>query len=160
MDCRIEQKPAFNVVGIKERISTIDGENFKRIPQFWEESAANGMVDQIAKMSIGEPWGALGVCADMYDDSSFDYYIAATTDAPPPDGMSKIAIPAATWAIFESIGPIPSALQDLWKRIYNEWFPTSGYEHAAIPEFEVYSMGDMSSRTYKCEVWIPVTKNK
>ena len=44
-------------------------------------------------------------------------------------------------------------------RIYSEWLPNSGYEHAMLPEIEYYSAGDMMAADYKSEIWIPV-KNK
>jgi AraC family transcriptional regulator len=65
---------------------------------------------------------------------------------------------AGTWAIFESRGPLPKSIQNTIKRIYGDWFPTSGYEHAGGPELEVYSMGDTGSADYYSEVWIPVKK--
>jgi AraC family transcriptional regulator len=65
-------------------------------------------------------------------------------------------IPASTWAVFESIGPMPGAIQKVWKRIFSEWFPATGYEHADAPELEVYLPGDPSDSNYKCEVWIPI----
>jgi hypothetical protein len=63
-----------------------------------------------------------------------------------------------TWAVFESVGPMPDAIQDVWRRIFSEWFPTNEYEHADGPELEVYEDGGMSSPDYKCWVWIPVVK--
>ena len=51
-----------------------------------------------------------------------------------------MTIPASTWAVFEIIGsmrPLPNAMQDIWKRIYSEWLPNSGYEHAMLPEIEI-----------------------
>ena len=34
-------------------------------------------------------------------------------------------VAASTWAIFEAVGPFPDALQNVWGRIYSEWFPSS-----------------------------------
>ena len=46
-----------------------------------------------------------------------DYYIAAASDLPVPDGMSETIIPAGVWAVFECVGPLPQAMQSLQKRI-------------------------------------------
>ncbi|TCT16214.1 GyrI-like small molecule binding protein [Natranaerovirga pectinivora] len=67
-------------------------------------------------------------------------------------------VPSATWAVFESIGPLPKAMQDIWRRIFSEWFPATGYEHADAPELEVYLPGNISDEDYKCEIWIPIIK--
>jgi AraC family transcriptional regulator len=50
------------------------------------------------------------------------------------------------------------AIQDTFTRVYSEWFPTSGYEHADGAELKVYPEGDMSSADYSCEAWMPVGK--
>lgn len=59
---------------------------------------------------------------------------------------------------FESTGPMPQAIQQVWKRIYAEWLPASGYEHTGMPELEVYPEGNNTAEDYRCEVWIPVKK--
>jgi AraC family transcriptional regulator len=67
-------------------------------------------------------------------------------------------VPAATWAVFTSVGPMPHAIQNVWARVFQEWFPATGFEHAAGPELEVYFPGDPSSEDYKSEVWVPIVK--
>ncbi len=156
MNYRIEEKEGFTVVGIKEFISLANEENYLKIPQMWQ-NISKETTALICSQANREPSGLLGVCADMYDNG-FDYWIGAATTNPCPESLSKLNIPASTWAIFEAIGPMPDALQKLWKRIYSEWLPSSGYEHAKSPEIEWYSDGDTSSPTYKSEIWIPVIK--
>ena len=112
---------------------------------------------EILALSNGEPSGVLGVCADMYNDG-FDYWIAAATTKPCPQEFQALNVPACTWAIFETTGPMPGAIQELFTRIFSEWLPTSGYEHAPAPEIEWYSDGDTSSATYKSAVWVPIIK--
>ena len=46
------------------------------------------------------------------------------------------------------------------KQIFEEWFPSTGYEHAPAPELEVYLPGDVDSKDYRCQVWIPIVKEK
>jgi len=76
----------------------------------------------------------------------------------PADGYTDLTIAAGTWAVFASRGPMPGAIQEVWKRIYSEWFPSPGYEHADRPDLEVYPEGDSLSADYYCEVWLPVRK--
>ncbi|WDV48283.1 effector binding domain-containing protein [Clostridiaceae bacterium M8S5] len=48
-----------------------------------------------------------------------------------PEKYTRLQIPALKWAIFpDSKGE----LQKIWKRIFTEWFPTSGYEEVEGPE--------------------------
>ncbi len=158
MNDRIEEKPGFCVVGAKETVSRENGGNFTRIPQIWQELHQSGMSEKIAALIETEPMGLLGVCANYNDTgNTIDYYVAATTTTQqPPAGMEKLEIKAGTWAIFESVGPLPDALQDTWRKIYTEWFPTAAYTHAGGAELEVYADGDVKSADYRCEVWIPV----
>jgi len=75
-----------------------------------------------------------------------------------PEGLTAVQIPPARWAVFTSVGPMPGAIQSLFVRIFQEWFPATGYEHADAPELEVYLPGDPGSEDYRCEIWIPIVK--
>ncbi len=156
MNYRIEQKNPFAIVGVKERFSHIEGLG-ENIGKMWRETSAETF-EQIAGLGDTEPYGLLGVYSGMYDDNTTDYYIATTTNKSCPDTLCKLEIPSLTWAIFEITGPMPTAMAEVWGRIFSEWFPTSGYEHAEAPEVEWYSKGDLSASDYKSEIWIPVIK--
>ncbi|HEY9060673.1 MAG TPA: AraC family transcriptional regulator [Pseudobacteroides sp.] len=157
MNYRIEKKEAFRVVGAKRHFDLDVEKNFVQVPKFWGETFQNGMIVEIGQLSNKEPLGVLGISTCM-NGKDFDYYIASATDKPKPENMHEYIVPTATWAIFECIGPMPAAIQELQKRIITEWLPTSGYEYADAPDIEVYPEGDTSSLNYKCEVWLPVTK--
>lgn len=156
MNYRIEEKKGFKVVGVKRFFTTVGGESSKEIPKMWSDLPKETFMS-LGKLSDTEPSGILGVCADMYNDG-FDYWIAAATTQACPNGLEMLEIPACTWAIFECVGPMPGAIQDMFKRIYGEWFPASGYEKAGAPEIEWYSDGDTSAPDYKSAVWVPVVK--
>ncbi len=159
MNYRIEKKSAFRVVGVKEHMQVNVDENFSRVPKFWAETCQSGRFEAICQLANQKPCGVLGVCTCM-NGKDFDYYIASATNKPVPEQMCEYEVPAATWAIFECIGPMPHAIQDLQKRIMTEWLPTSGYEYADAPDIEVYPEGDTTSQNYKCEVWLPVIKRQ
>jgi AraC family transcriptional regulator len=156
MNYRIERKNSFIIVGVKERFSHIEGLG-ENIGRMWRETSAE-TIEQIAGLGDTEPYGLLGVYSGMYDDNTTDYYIAATTKKSCLETLCKLEIPSLTWAIFEITGPMPTAMAEMWGRIFSEWFPTSGYEHAEAPEVEWYSKGDLSATDYKSEIWIPVIK--
>lgn len=156
MKYRIEEKGAFQVMGVERRISTVDGQNFVVIPQFWNEiwkTPAGAMMTQEA----GE-MGFLGICADMDEDQSEFTYMIAVEGNQAKAGVVVREIPAQTWAIFESVGPLPRAIQSVTERIFSEWFPSTGYEHSDAPELEIYPAGDTNAEDYYCEVWIPIKK--
>ena len=157
MNYKIQENEAMRVVGVKKWFSTIDNGQLKEIPKMWDEFPKEKM-EKLKSLSVsGE---VVGMCGDMYNDG-FDYWIGVITDKPCPEGMCEMTIPASTWAIFEVIGPIrplPNTMQDIWGRIFSEWFPNSGYEHAEVPELECYSNGDCMAEDYKSEIWIPIIK--
>lgn len=64
-------------------------------------------------------------------------------------------VPPCTWAVFD----VPDcAMQDMWRRIWGEWFPTSAYEMCDGAQFEMY-YGLANHGNAFGEIWVPV-KNK
>lgn len=158
MNYKIVEKGSFKVVGKQRRITMVDGENFKQVPEFWYDCMKDGSYEWIS--SRAGKLGVLGISKDFdkYKDE-FNYMMAVeeTKDTIPKGYVSTI-IPAATWAVFESVGALPEAIQDLTRRIFTEWLPSTGYQHDCAPELEVYPLGDTSSTDYRCEIWIPIKK--
>ncbi|WP_337099714.1 AraC family transcriptional regulator [Paenibacillus sp. YIM B09110] len=157
MDYRIEEKEAFNVLGKSIEVTCEDGQNLRDIPKFWAECNSNGTIQQFE--TAGIKGDLLGICLDMKPgQGEFTYMIAGQTTGGNAEGLSLRSIPASTWAIFTSIGPLPGAIQAVFGRIYQEWFPATGYEHAEGPEIEMYPPGDTTADDYRCEIWIPIMK--
>jgi len=71
-------------------------------------------------------------------------------------GFDVLEVEASTWAVFESVGPFPKTLQNVWSRIYSEWFPSSGYELAPGPEILWNESPNTSNPEYRSEIWMPV----
>ena len=164
MDYRINEKPAFEVIGKAREFTIVNGENLIKIPQFWEEFTGSKEYQELSNLSEGKPGPItggedLGVCIAGETMEVFTYAIAVEKpEEANTAGFDVIQIPAATWAVFESIGPMPKAIQDVTVRIFQEWFPSTGYEHDAKPELEVYLPGDPNSPDYRCQVWVPIVK--
>ncbi|MDY0406216.1 AraC family transcriptional regulator [Virgibacillus sp. 179-BFC.A HS] len=156
MQVKIVEKGEMQVVGVNRKFSLVNGENHKKIPIMWEDAHADGTDELLFKLNDGAIEGVLGVCKAGYGDKMIDYWIATTFAGNPPESLSKMTIPASKWAIFEVHGPMPDAMQKMWKQIFSEWFPSSGYAHAGTPELEVYSDEDPYSSDLYSEIWIPV----
>jgi AraC family transcriptional regulator len=169
MNYKIETKEAFAVFGVERIFSQVGDKNLRKIPQFWQEACENGTLDRIGRAS-GSRWdensiGLMPVNAIMcYRDTgkdTFPYMLCAfTPQGGAPDEFAAVEVPSLLWAVFTtdkySKADTIRTIQALWKRIFSEWFPTSGYEHANAPELEMYYMG--SDRIEYCEIWIPVVK--
>lgn len=158
MNYKIESKEALKVAGVSRKITTKNGENFKIIPKFWNEVCESGQYDILEK-SQGK-LGVIGMCYDFkMEAEEFKYMIAVEgTKVKGLEACTEFQIPALTWAIFESVGPIPNAIQEVTKKIFSEWFPATKYEHADGPELEVYLPGNPNAEDYRAEVWIPVVE--
>ncbi len=157
MNYCVKELGEFRLVGIKERMSMNNEENFKRIPKFWNETCSQGRYEEILKFNDNQDLFSMGVCTNS-DDNGFDYYIATGSDQEIPEDMAELLVPAGTYVIFECVGRMPEGQQNVWRRIFTEWFPSSGYEIIDGPQLEWYSNGDMTSEEYKSEIWIPVRK--
>lgn len=60
-----------------------------------------------------------------------------------------------TYAVFKDQGtPLRQAIDRTLTRIFQEWFPSTKYEHAGGPEIEVYH------DEARFEIWIPVQTTK
>lgn len=159
MKYKILEKESFQVVGIKRTYNCKNGENTQGIPLFWDEVNADGTDDLLFQLNDGEVKGVLGVCVadeNFKDNSLIDYWIATDHKGEVPENLLTMEIPAAKWVVFEVHGPMPDAMQNTWKQIYSEWFPSNSYEHASGPELEVYSSEDASNADYYSEIWIPI----
>jgi len=157
MKYKIVTREEFKIIGVKEHYDMNVEECFAKVPLFWQRTVQSGIVPQILSLMNQDPYGLLGVSTCM-NGADFDYYIAVASDKPTPPNMAEYQVPAGTWAVFECIGPMPGAIQELQKRIVTEWLPTSGYEYANAPDIEVYFEGDQQAADYRCEVWLPIIK--
>lgn len=161
MNYRIVKKEAFSVLEKVSTHSTEDSENKTSIPDFWTRSHRDGTVQTLLKLASDKEY-LFGVCYGNLspDGKTFEYSIAVPCDANTaiPAGFRKQVIPANTWAIFDCTGAMPDAIQNLFHRIFTEFFPTSAYRPTYELDLEAYTAGDMSSPDYRSQIWIAVTE--
>lgn len=48
------------------------------------------------------------------DGYTCDYYIATITESECPDNLCELELSAHTWAVFEIVGPMPTAMAEVW----------------------------------------------
>ncbi|TFD93592.1 AraC family transcriptional regulator [Jeotgalibacillus sp. R-1-5s-1] len=158
MNVEMIEKGAIRLTGVKREVSMENGENTREIPKLWQEVNQDGTTAELVAMNDGEIKGVLGVCVDKSSERPYllDYWVAASHNGEGNERFEKLELPPSKWAVFGVKGAMPHAIQGMWKRIYSEWFPVSGYKHAGTPDLEVYPDGDPMSEDYYCEIWIPV----
>ena len=178
MNYRIVKTPPFQVFGLEGIISTINDESyFPHVGAIWNEFN-NGQADSKYErlfLDAGEARPSFfdtmftrsDICRihglmnyKQIDATTYGYMLwSFVTPESKTDGYQIIDIPASTWAVFPSdpdddrdVGTVWS---ELYKRFYSEWLPSSEYEKANSPEFEMYC-GVPSKVSY--ELWMPIVK--
>ncbi|MFH0069671.1 GyrI-like domain-containing protein [Peribacillus sp. NPDC056705] len=162
MNYRMEEKEAFHIIGIKKRVPIIFNGVNPGIASMWK-SLDEKTINELKNLSNVEPLGLLSASANftegrMEEKGELDHYIGAATTRECPDNLTQLEVDASTWAVFEAVGPFPETLQNVWGRIYSEWFPSSNYEQREGPEILWNENKDMTSPTFRSEIWIPVLK--
>jgi AraC family transcriptional regulator len=162
MNYRIVEKEAFRIVGIKKRVPIIfSGEN-PEIAAMWQ-SLDEKRINELKNLANIEPTELISASTNfsegrMEEKGELDHYIGAATTKECPENLAMLEVPASAWAVFQVIGSFPETLQNVWGRIYSEWFPSSNYEQREGPEILWNEHKDTTSPTFKSEIWIPVLK--
>ena len=159
MNYRIIDKDAFNIVGIKKRISLVyEGVNHQ-MDDMWTSLTEKDFIE-LKQLSNVEPSGIICASTNVSEGRSegtkLDQYIGVASTKNVPERWEILPVDACTWAIFTAIGDFPATLQNLWARIFSEWLPTSGYELISGPEILWNEGKDTTLPDYKSEIWIPV----
>jgi AraC family transcriptional regulator len=161
MNYRIVEKAPFRIVGLMKRVPLIYQGVNPEIAGMWQSLDAE-TIALLKSLSDIEPAGMISASTNFsegrQDGGELDHYIGVATTKEPPANLARLDVPASTWAVFESVGPFPETLQNIWGRIYAEWFPSSGYEQTPGPEIVWNEGKDTSLPKFRSEIWIPVVK--
>ncbi|BCC31931.1 AraC family transcriptional regulator [Bacillus cereus] len=162
MNYRIEEKDSFQIIGITKRVPIVFNGVNEEIASMWK-SLNPETIQTLKSLSNMEPTGIISASTNfsegrMEEKGELDHYIGVATTKGCPEQFKQLEVAASTWAIFEAVGPFPETLQNVWGRIYSEWFPSSNYELAEGPEILWNEQKDISSPNFKSEIWIPVLK--
>ncbi len=165
MNYKVVTKESFKVLEKVEEQSIADEQNLNTIPQFWTRSHEDGTVRRLLELTSDRSY-IFGICYGNTpsDSKTFDYSIAARVagnfkETDVPAGFRLSEIPKRTWVVFECVGAMSGAIQELWHKIITEFFPSSPYKPTYEMDIEAYTEGNMSLDTYKSEIWVPVTAN-
>ena len=92
----------------------------------------------------------ISMCQDLKD---WKFWIGVASEEP-LNGYEEIQLPKASWIVFQCEGTHAS-IQELERRIWTEWFPSTGYQYVNGPVMEVYLDPDPSSS--RLEMWLMIT---
>lgn len=163
MEFRIEDKPAFNLVGVSKRVPMqFEGVN-NEIVKLAQSITAEQRAAMHSLQNI-EPYEIVNASYEadanfLKEEGDLTHLIGVlTTENQVSDLLEKVAVEACTWAIFPNEGAFPSTLQTTMAKIYSEWLPASNYEVINVPTFSFTKMDKHKKDYAYSEVWVPVRK--
>ncbi|MFH8260273.1 AraC family transcriptional regulator [Streptomyces roseolus] len=161
MKYRVTTRDAFRITGSRARVPLVhEGENPAIAAQI--RGIGRETLDRLAGLSAGAPAGLVSAVVHLTESREegveLDHWYGAVTgpeETEATEAYESLRVPAGTWAVFESDGPYPQALQYLWRDVFTEWFPSNPYRSRPGPEIlSVRPAEDW--RTAAAELWIPV----
>jgi AraC family transcriptional regulator len=154
MNITIQKKKAFTVAGVNEQSI-----NSSLCPSVWDKLYEKYSYDELASLGSGE---IVGVCHDVENPNTINYmaaYIVNDVNRARGMGLEVLEVEETEYAVVELIGTVPECIHNGWKYAMEVFFPEHGYVHSGKPDFEYYYEGDMNSKDYKMELWIPICKS-
>ncbi|MFY7068135.1 AraC family transcriptional regulator [Nocardiopsis changdeensis] len=159
---RIVEKEAFRLVGYRARVPLVH-EGVNPDMDAFVRGLGETAWERLAALSDGEPGGVVSAVDNIEPEraegSLLDYYQAAVSTAPAPEGMDVLEVAAGTWVVFPfEDAPFPEGIQRVWVDAYGQWFPSHPTHRTAPgPELVTADYGEDGS-TASGEVWVPVER--
>ncbi|MGC5014801.1 AraC family transcriptional regulator [Streptosporangium sp. DT93] len=158
MRYRVVDKADFTVVGLRTRIPLVHAGPNQAIIDF-VRGIDPRTLERLEKLSDQEPYGIVAICDDLdpsrAEGTDLDYHQGVITSMAAPEGTTTLAVPAGTWAVFTVSGPVPRAIQELWRDVFTEWFPSNPYRTRTGPEILRTRLSPDRTEA-DAELWLPV----
>lgn len=163
MEFRIEEKPAFNLVGVSKRVPMqFEGVNNEIVKLAM--SITKEQKEEMHSLQNMEPCEIVNASYDadadfLKEEGDLTHLIGVlTTENKVSEHLDIVQVEACSWAVFPNEGPFPSTLQETMAKVYSEWLPSSNYEVINVPTFSFTKMDEKLKDYAYSEVWIPVKK--
>lgn len=163
MNFRIEEKPAFNLVGVSKRVPLqfegVNNEILKLAMSITDrqKEALHALQNIEPREVVNASWDS--DVSFLKEEGELTHLIGVlTTESYAGDLLDTVAVAAGTWAVFPNEGPFPATLQSTMAGVYAEWLPSSDYEVLPAPSFSFTKMDDRKKDYAYSEVWVPVRK--
>lgn len=153
MDISIQKKSGFTAAGVK--LEAIDS---SLCPTAWDKLFKQAKEEELKEMGSGQ---AYGMCYGLENNDKINYmacYDVTNIEMAQKMNLDFIEVPENEYAILKLKGAIPDSIQKGWEYLLEVFFPEQGYKHSGAPDFELYKEGDMYSKNYEMELWVPVVK--
>jgi AraC family transcriptional regulator len=164
MDYKIIEKPEFDLVGTSHTFGMSNGEMYREGSNFWGKYVATKEYQELWNLNGGK-WGPVSEAPLMSvylpnENGTWDPVVNAfgieKVNETKTKGFKIFHVPAATYVEFKCTLDTSTETN---RRIYSEWFPSTGYQHDAKPDIEAYFQVAFHSRV-NVRWWIPIIKKK
>ncbi|NLU66986.1 AraC family transcriptional regulator [Streptomyces sp. HNM0574] len=160
MRYRIVERDGFRMVGRGTRVPLVyEGMN-PAIVEF-VRSIGRETLGRWEECAAGEPGGVVAAvsnhAADDTEGTEIDYFHGVVSGTEVPGASERLDVGPGTWAVFESSGAFPQAVQYLWRDVYTQWFPSNPYRSRPGPSLSRTTVSDDGTHA-EAELWIPVER--
>lgn len=157
LNYRIVRESEHTMFGKSLTTKCTDG--YDTVPAFWDECENNRTTNKIAQAGLASEKTLLSsLLWDLDEEGMMKYMICLDLpESGVSDEFERFTVPARTWAVFPLALENPGdSIISVWKRIYPEWFPNSGYELDTGPRQERCFW--RNDGIMVAEAWVPVIK--
>ncbi len=156
MEYRIVEEGAWTAFG--KSLTTKMTNAYETVPAYW----AAGETERLDIISAAHGNDRTLVRSLLFDENDETLRYARCLEMPDSGvtgNFEQYEVPERTWAVFTKVIDPESGdgLIPIWKRIWVEWFPNSGYEQDSGPRQERCLWRDDGKMTV--EAWVPVIKS-
>lgn len=144
----------------------INDDSNHEIPDFWDESYENHLVDEIRNMRRNGKKDLYGLCSPTKENNTtFDYGIGVIidkdTDIDNEEELIKKGyriwnVDPGTYVVFKCYGDNGDCISEMWSRFFKEFLPQSEYEQTEDTDYEIYF--EKGEPGLFCELWIPIKR--
>ena len=164
MDYRIIEKPAFDLLGRSVKFGVANGEFKNKGRTFWGKYVATEEYMALSGLTDGK----YGVVTGAYvmtayfanENGSWDPMVnvfgVEKNENMDTNGFEVFHVPAATYAEFNCTFKTSASTN---KRIYSEWFPSTGYEPDNKPDIALFFQIPWNKMIY-VRWWVPIVKKQ
>lgn len=150
MEHRIEHVEGFKLAGVRDKIA--HGEAFSDL---WDTFFDRVPEEEFKSLGFSKGYGVLINMDEEATDYMVGYEYENEAKVKEMD-LAVIEIPSGDYVKLKVVGPIDESIVKGWEYLWGNVLETGEFEALDSPSLEVYFPGDLYSKKYEMEIWVPV----